>query len=203
MEFKVVKSTSRKFDPEFPHFMDELHEVLERQKRIYLSDIYILCIPKAEVIPEEFHKLMVNDFVILNGREPEEGEVPRYQFKNRFIPKETCPYPHFEQTVFKWHRTKDELELLWTLPGKEHAGEMYNDADNVAPEWRENVRYVVDYYNGKLKHKADELNAADKLNNNIIVTAYSDSQMTRKQDHKKLMDLIFKDRSSKKQFKGV
>jgi hypothetical protein len=200
MEMQLLKRENRKFDPEFPHFMDDVMSVLDVQRKISPGDIYIICVPRAEVIPEEIHNKMVTDFILEHGKDPVNGEVPRFAFKNRIIAKETCPYPTFDQTLFKWTKSGDKLELLWTLPPREDCQEMRDDAANIAPEWKENLKYVMDYFDGSLRKMADELNKADQLSQGIVLRTYDDAQMTKKQHHKKLMESIFQDRKRKKLF---
>lgn len=197
---QLLKRDLRKFDPDFPHFMDDLNNVLEYQKRISPGDIYIICVPKAEVIPEEIHKMMVSDFIIANGREPVDGEVTRFNFKNRLITKETCPSPAFDQTLFVWKKSEDKLVLLWTLLSKEHCEEMRDDAMNVAPEWKENLKYVIDYYDGTLAKMVLELNKADKLRQDIVLRTYDDTKMTEKDNRQKFMTEMQKERKRVKLF---
>lgn len=173
MQMTVVKRTENQFDAEHSTFMQELNEVLDMQKKISPGDIYIIVVPRVE-------------------------EFPQKVFKKRFIPRETCPYPHFSQTVFRWNRADDNLELLWTLPEKEFCEELRDDALFVAPEWKENLNYVIDYYDGTLTKRADELNKTNKLRHDLVLRSYSDAQMTHKEKHKKMMDELSKSRSHKK-----
>ena len=40
--------------------------------------------------------------------------------RNYFIPRETCPTPNYDQSVFTDHREKGEIQFFWTIPIEEH-----------------------------------------------------------------------------------
>lgn len=83
-----------------------------------------------------------------------------------------CPTPTWDQNVYKYHYGTGVYELLWAIPDKETADILYEHALEVIPEEQELRDYVIDFYQGKLLHKAKELNG-NKQDATIIIEPYA------------------------------
>lgn len=175
MKFEVIKKTEAPFDPEHSTFMDELFQTLEYEKNHSVNDFYIMSVIRVETWPKK-------------------------QFQKRFIAREECPMPHFEQSVWHYKRNGDQLDLLWSLPPKDWCEAIRNDPLNCPEEIKDSLPYVMDYYAGALRDKAIELNREDKLRSDISLRMYNDDQMTNKEKHAKKMKEIHDQRKRPKLF---
>ena len=78
--------------------------------------------------------------------------------RNYFIPTLACPTPHFDQTVYKFNAAKQDIEYLWTVPDKELCEEFVQNRNQVLPEERGLLKFVLDYYDGTLFKLCKKLN---------------------------------------------
>jgi hypothetical protein len=77
---------------------------------------------------------------------------------NRPFVLSACPTPMFDQKVWRYDRKKDSLVEIWSIPDKETCKIMTDSAAEVDPSEWELLRYIFDFYDGKLLIKAKKLN---------------------------------------------
>jgi len=70
----------------------------------------------------------------------------------------SCPTPHYDQTAFKYNRSRDEVEFLWSIPRKTTCQRIYMFPLEEMALHKELVNTVFDFYNGLFYRKALELN---------------------------------------------
>lgn len=75
-----------------------------------------------------------------------------------FIPRITCPTPTFNQTVYRYIRTEDVLEYIWTIPSNERC--LYYLQNPIGKSEGESalIGFVHDLKDGTLEKIAQELN---------------------------------------------
>lgn len=108
-------------------------DAVERGKKLYHGDFYIQVLNKRE-------RLMPN------------------VIRQYFFPRQSCPTPDYDQTVYKYNKIGDFLEFLWVLPTYDAYMHLKENALLVAPEERWLLNYVLLDADGSLLRKAKELN---------------------------------------------
>ena len=78
--------------------------------------------------------------------------------RNYFIPTKSCPTPAYDQTVYQFISSGDEIRLLWVVPDEETSLTLQENRNIVVPEERGLLQYVLDYYDGTLYRMAKKLN---------------------------------------------
>ncbi len=78
--------------------------------------------------------------------------------RNYFVTTLSCPTPHFDQTVYRYHAKKEDLQFLWVVPDKDTAETFLENRDIIVPEERGLLKFVLDYYDGTLFQLAKHLN---------------------------------------------
>lgn len=76
----------------------------------------------------------------------------------QFWPRVSCPTPHLDQIVYKYHRKDERIEFLWTIPDKDACKDLKLNAMNLDPSFKELLQFVLDFEDGTLDKKAMDLN---------------------------------------------
>lgn len=71
-------------------------------------------------------------------------------FRNYFYARKTCPTPDYDQTVWRYDKSSDELEYLWTIPGRDACIHLKLNALQVSKEERDLLKYVLEFSDGTL-----------------------------------------------------
>lgn len=79
-------------------------------------------------------------------------------FGNYIFARLSCPTPHFDSTAFQYHRNTGSLERLWTIPNRYACINLLNNRKRVQSSHYEIMQDVIDFYDGKLLHKAKKIN---------------------------------------------
>lgn len=74
----------------------------------------------------------------------------RNVMRNKFVPRQSCPTPTYCQSVFKYEKDHDRLQLLWTIPDRESCTMLLDAAVEVVEEERAVLKHVLDFYDGTL-----------------------------------------------------
>lgn len=75
-----------------------------------------------------------------------------------FIPKRACPSPQFDQVVYKFTRSPDNLEFLWVVPDWQSVELLIRDAILLPLEQQDLVQFARDFKSGALLQRAMKLN---------------------------------------------
>lgn len=70
--------------------------------------------------------------------------------RNYFVPRRTCPAPHFDQTVYKYNSGLDDVEFLWVVPDQETCEIFRENKNIIVPAERDLLKNVLAYYDGTL-----------------------------------------------------
>lgn len=114
-------------------YMDEVYKCIDYHKKFFEDDFFVVVLTKRERLMEPV-------------------------LRNFFLGRRSCPTPTYDQTVFKYHKDLDGLELIWTLPDKETALMFKEHALEVIPEERELRDFVLSFFDGTLDAKTIMLN---------------------------------------------
>jgi len=83
--------------------------------------------------------------------------------RNYFIPRKTCPQPFYDQTIYMYHKSEDALEFLWVVPSKDTCVVYRDNALNIAPEEKDLLNFILDFYDGTLHKECIKLNEDQDL----------------------------------------
>jgi len=109
---------------------------------------------------ETHKKIFPGDFYVEIYSRGVEGNPNAYRLQ--YFATRACPTPDVDRCVYKYHRNKDEVELLWAIPCRAVC-EMYRDnAIIVDKSERDLLNYVLDFYSGDLDKRGKILNNEKK-----------------------------------------
>lgn len=81
----------------------------------------------------------------------------RHATKHLHSARLTCPEPSLDQTVYKYDHKKQDDDLLWQIPDLVTVTFFYRNKLNIVPEQRELLQYVLDFLDGTLHKKWNQL----------------------------------------------
>ena len=98
----------------------------------------------------------VADFfvVVITKKEPLMPNV----YRNYFFARVSCPTPDYDQTVYHYHKDKEDLDFLWVIPSKDTCLHMKEHAAEVVPAEWELLGFVLKFADGTLYKLAKRLN---------------------------------------------
>ncbi len=126
-------SAGEQMQEQLSDYEKNLLECVDRGKADHPGDFFIVVITKRE-------KLMQN------------------VLRHYFFPRESCPTPHHDQILYKYHRADERLEFLWVVPDRGACMDLKVNAVNLDPQLSELLQFVLDYFDGTLDKKAAALN---------------------------------------------
>lgn len=114
-------------------YLDELVKCVELNKAKIHGDFFVSVLTKNE-------KLMPN------------------VFRNYFLATKACPTPTYDQSVFWYRSTAEQLEYLWTVPSKDTCIYFKKNAHLVTQEEKQLLQFVLDFYDNTLLKVSKRLN---------------------------------------------
>lgn len=114
-------------------FLKHLEETINEGARIYPGDFFVLIITKRE-------RLMQN------------------VFRNYFFHRSSCPTPDYDQTVYRYIKKDNAVEYLWTIPDRETALMLKENALSVVESEKQLLYFVLAFADGDLFKLAKKLN---------------------------------------------
>ena len=119
-----------------------LYEAIDRGKKDLDGDFFIVVLTKKERLLERV-------------------------LRNYFVVRKSCPTPEWDQTVYQFHRTSSEIEFLWVLPSKDTCQLFLRNINEIVPEERWLLGYILKDRDGELltlsKERNGEVKESDKL----------------------------------------
>ena len=88
--------------------------------------------------------------------------------RHYYFSRHSCPTPDYDQTVYQYHREKEDIEFLWVIPSKEACLTFMEQASSIAPEEWGLLHYVLKFADGTLFKLAKQLNN-EKLETSEII----------------------------------
>lgn len=138
----------------------EIQQVMEQMVETYPDQLF-KCIDRGK------EKIKDRDFYVCSAlkREPLTPKV----FKQQFFFTIECPRPYVNFTVYKYHRNADNLELLWCIPDRVTVNHYYNNRTLASPGDFQLLKYCIEYKDGTLYRKMQELNKESPDKPSLIV----------------------------------
>lgn len=114
-------------------YMENIWQCIDRGSKDLASDFFVVVLQKKERIMQNV-------------------------VRNQFLYRKSCPTPTYNQSVFRYSRKDDELEYVWSLPDKDSCYMLRANALMVAPEERDMLNFVLDFFDGTLDSLAQRYN---------------------------------------------
>ena len=110
-----------------------VHEAIQTGIKTWKGDFYVVVLTKQERLMKNVIRLYM-------------------------LTRQSCPTPQHDQTVYLYHRVSGDIEELWTVPSLQACVTLVNEALMVHPDERQLLDYVLQFRDGTLLRKAQELN---------------------------------------------
>lgn len=129
----VTHSAEEQMREQLTDYEKNVIECIEKHKKIFTDDFYVIVETKKE-------KLMSN------------------VIRSFFFGRLSCPTPNYDQTVYKYDRLLDKLELIWVIPDRISSKYMAENVSKIPPEKYSLLSYVLKFADGTLFKLSKELN---------------------------------------------
>ena len=108
----------------------------------------------------------VGDFyiVVITKCEPLMTNVLRNYFFNR----KSCPTPDYDQTVYRYNKTTDDLDFLWVIPSKDTCLQFIQNAPSIPHHEWGLLQFVLKFADGTLYKQAKQLNGEKEESSELI-----------------------------------
>lgn len=124
------------------------HEQMQEMLKDWDANM-LACINDAKSkFPKDFF------IVVETKKEPLMHNVLR----NYFVARQSCPTPTYDNTVYRYHRNDEIVELLWVLPSQATCKMMRDRSLEIPAEERELLQYVLDDADGTLLQRSLVIN---------------------------------------------
>jgi len=125
-------------------FLKGLHECKDRGMNQFPKDFYIVHLVQRPAV----YKNVIREY---------------------FFPRESCPTPDYDQSVWRYIRHDDVLEYLWTIPQREICIEFKDHALEIPKEQQWLLKMILEFADGTLYKMARELNGEGEFDKKIII----------------------------------
>jgi hypothetical protein len=99
---------------------------------------------------------------VMNVHVESEDNKEFTQHRFSFYTQKLCPLPEYDQSVFRYNRSNDQVEFVWTLPDEETARYLIQHREEVVEEEKELLNFVVAFAVGKLRELCNRWNIAQQ-----------------------------------------
>jgi hypothetical protein len=147
MKRKTVGKLSTDLLQKAPDTRDPI-ELERSMHKDYIDNIYACC--------NRGKKDIIGDFFIVV--ETKKERLLENVIRNYFFPRISCPTPNYDQTVYRYTLQNDHIDFLWTIPSKDTCELFRNNILEIAPEEKQLLQFVMDFYDGTLLKLAKKLN---------------------------------------------
>lgn len=81
--------------------------------------------------------------------------------RNQFIPRQSCPTPNYDQSVFKYHHEKCDLVFMWVIPDRGTCFYFKQNYAQIPAEEKELLTFIRMFDDGTLLKLAKRLNGEE------------------------------------------
>jgi len=138
----VKHSADEQMREQLKKYESEMYKCIKTNKNNYFTDFYIVVLVKKE-------RLMQN------------------VYRHYFFARKTCPTPDFDQTVYKYNKTEENLSFMWVIPDPAAVNYMSNNPLHVESDKRSLLKCVMEFTDGTLLRLSKKING-EKRDSNII-----------------------------------
>lgn len=148
MERETIGKLSAELLQQDTHGDHSVGEQMSEQLSDYEKNI-LICIARGKSdFPGDFY------VIVITKREKLMPNVLRHYF----FPRISCPTPDNDQTLYKYHRSDDKIEFIWTVPDKKAIKDLKAHAVDLDPSFKELLRFALEFSDGTLDKKARAMN---------------------------------------------
>lgn len=79
-------------------------------------------------------------------------------FRNYFSARTSCPTPNYDQSVYKYNKSDERIEYIWTIPNKETCYYLLQNRNKIVESERELLNFVTEFALGSLFTLSKKLN---------------------------------------------
>ncbi|MFI5332620.1 MAG: hypothetical protein ACHQVS_00805 [Candidatus Babeliales bacterium] len=127
-------SVTEQMREQLDKYDENLIECVEKSKKEYAGDFYVVVITKKERLLENV-------------------------IRNYFFSRQSCPTPDWDQTVY--YVSRYAIEYMWCIPSREICQEFIHNPLFVPDEEKELLKHVLDFNDGTLFRLAKKLNGEE------------------------------------------
>lgn len=117
-------------------YMKQLVECAEINRKVFIGDFFIVTQLKLE-------KLMSH-------------ALPT--FREYFIAQQSCPTPNYDQNVYKYSDSTEEISYIWSIPDRQTAHYLFENKHLVDESERQLLDFVLKFQDGSLFKLMKQLN---------------------------------------------
>jgi hypothetical protein len=117
-------------------YIKNLIECAEFNRKLYIGDFFICTQLKTETLLS--HALPT--------------------FREYFIAQATCPTPNYDQNVYKYSASTEEISYIWSIPDRETSHYLFENKLLVDESERQLLDFVLKFADGSLFRLMKELN---------------------------------------------
>lgn len=89
--------------------------------------------------------------------------------KNNFKARLSCPTPNYDQTVWRYNDTTQQVEYIWTIPDRNTCMFMYMNKEKIDNSQKELLQFVLDFSDGTLLRRCKQFNNEDEKESPLII----------------------------------
>lgn len=79
----------------------------------------------------------------------------------KFLCRQSCPSPQWDEAVFKYYRASGSVEFLWVVPCRDACYHLTTNALLVVPEERQLRDFALGFQDGSLLMRAKQMNGEE------------------------------------------
>lgn len=117
-------------------YAKELIACAEKNRKIFAGDFFIVTTLKLE-------KLLSN-------------ALPT--FREYFIAQQTCPTPNYDQNVYKYTASTEEISYIWSIPDRQTSHYLFENKHLVDESERQLLDFIIKFQDGSLFKLMKQLN---------------------------------------------
>jgi hypothetical protein len=136
-------------------------EVANAQLQEYMPSLIKAVDRGCEEYPTTFYVKVLTEYV-----DPKDTELRQHRFS--FYTQKLCPYPDYDQSVFRYNRDKEQVEFVWSIPDEETARHLIANREKVVDEEKELLNFVIAFGIGKLRELCEKWNAAAEQKEEVV-----------------------------------
>lgn len=125
-------------EEQLKNYMEDLYNTVDRGRKMFPnSDFFINCLVRKNSLLQKFMRI-------------------------QFLPLRACPNPNYDQSVFKFHHDRGDIEYLWTVPDFKTTYLFLEYPALVPEDERHLLRFVHAFNDGTLLEVCKSLNNEKK-----------------------------------------
>lgn len=123
-------------------YIDNLIECVQKNRDHFKGDFFVVVITKKEPLLQNV-------------------------LRNYFFARKSCPTPDYDQAVYKYNASGEDIEYVWCIPDRETCFVFLENKDKVIFEETQLLQTIIDFDNGVLYKLAKKFN--NESENSILI----------------------------------